>query len=186
MTLSLNIPAHAFSTVHPFASNKKSLEALSCIYIDPLRICALNGYSFLMYENPNANTPFIAGKDYILIEPSPNLIKEAKKKNAGNIIYKGERLTLIDAYEKEIYIEPGEALKDYQYPDFEQFLARRESKQDLSEICFPYSRFDLIKQSFGKDASIKFEFTGKDAPCFFTIKNSPEYLGIIMPMSTEY
>jgi hypothetical protein len=186
MEISLSIPAKAFSTVYPFISNKKSLEAISCIYIDPLRICALNGHALLMYENPNKDTPFIVGKEFILIEPSLSLVKESKKKNAYNIIYKGERLTLMDTYEKEIYIEPGEAFRDYQYPDFEQVLARRESKQDLSEICFPYSCFDLIKKAFGKNARIKFEFTGKKDPCFFTIEDSPEYLGIIMPMSPEY
>jgi hypothetical protein len=180
-----NCPADAFARVSNYASTESSMEALSCIHVRNKNLEAVNGFSFLSFSSDLVE--FSGEQDSVLFAFSTNLIKACQQKDALFLTWENNHLTVISKNGKELYIEPENPVRDWQFPNTEQFHSRitEEKFKPVHTIGFPYHVFETIKKTFGKDAKIKFSFTGEDKPCRFVVQDFPEYVGIIMPLIIE-
>lgn len=176
-----SIPALMLYRTAMFKSNDGSNEAIACVKVESGKIVALNGHDMMVCKSDLIE----ADQDY-LIRLDSDIMKHLKHKNADNVILDGNRLVVRDRVKGERYIQPGDAVKDYLFPHYENILVKDsvDYHTEMESISIPLKSIELIQKAFGKTVTIRMTFTGEDSPIFYDVYDGqklPEYRGIVMP-----
>ena len=181
------IPSHIIASLSAFVGDP--YETLGKIHVKVKSgrgfAEAMNGHNFARHD--------IALDEWshdvdLLIEPTADLVKACKAKNATALVIADNLEMKVVAGQVPIYIAPFVAKKcaECEYTNCDFFIQKLEEEfspdvPKCAQIAFPASLFKTLETAFGKKATFRFKFLGEFEPVQVEVIES-EFVVIVAPM----
>lgn len=180
------IPSHIIASLSAFVGDKCELDKIHVKVKSGRGFAeALNGHNFARHD--------IALDEWahdveLLIEPTADLVKACKAKNATALVIADNLEMKVVAGQVPLYIAPFVAKKcaEHEYPNCDQFIEKITSNfspdiPKCAQIAFPASLFKTLETAFSKKATYRFKFLG-EFDCVQVEVIGTEFVCIVMPM----
>lgn len=177
------LPADAFRRVAMFRHMDSELGTIRGVYVAGDLMCAINGHDLLQFKGTFLNPP----EKPIVVRVHKDLPRYLKLKSAKHLVIEGNRLYVVDSHFKELFIMPGGAFIDGDFPSLKKLYSNKKAYRSTSMV-FPAKSVNLYYKAFGKDVALDCKPSGKEKPIFVDIVSPFQfegYKGIFMPMKIE-